>query len=301
MGSSNGKVVWAAGGVVWRPGASGVEVALVHRPRYDDWSLPKGKAEPGELLVTTAAREIVEETGYEVRMGHELLTVQYRLSSGALKKVAYWSAAVTGGSFVANHECDESIWSTVSAAIDRVSYSADRKVLRTFASQPVDDLRTMVMVRHAKAGRRSRFVGDDRDRPLESDGRRQAAALTDLLGLFGVHRLHAADRRRCVQTLEPLADALRTEIEVEESLTEEAYAADPDAAFARLQAIADRSGPVRAVCSQGKVIPPVLTRWADRDGVAMPASSNRKGSVWILTLRGTTLVALDHIPSPLAG
>jgi len=298
--SSPRRVVWAAGGVLWRHAEVGVEVAIVHRPRYDDWSLPKGKAESGELLVTTAAREIVEETGYEIRMGRRLCTVEYRLHSGAQKKVGYWAVAATGGEFVPNHECDELRWVGVEQATALVSYSADRRVLHEFGSQDVVDLRTFVVVRHAKAGRRSRFHGDDRQRPLEPEGRRQAAALVDLLGLFGAHRLHAADRLRCIQTFEPLADALRTDIVSEPLLSEEAYLADPDASFGRLRKIASHGGAVHAVCSQGGVIPPVLERWAELDGVEVPASRNRKGSVWVLTLRGDALVSIDHIPSPIA-
>ncbi|WOC13509.1 NUDIX hydrolase [Gordonia sp. MP11Mi] len=303
--SSSQKVVWAAGGVLWRrandgPGDSRIEVALVHRPRYDDWSLPKGKAEPDELLVTTAARELVEETGYQIRMGHRLVTVEYRLGSGALKKVGYWSVAATGGEFVANHECDALRWLPVSDAIGSVSYAADRKVLRVFASHHVDELHTMLLVRHARAGRRTAFHGDDRDRPLDAEGRRQAAALTDLLRLFGAHHLHAADRLRCVQTLQPLAEALRRPVGVETALTEEAYAVDPDAAYSRLLALAGKKGAVRTICSQGKVIPPVLSRWAERDDVTLPAARNRKGSVWVLTLRGERLIAIDHIDGPFA-
>ncbi len=292
--------MWAAGGVLWRHAEVGVEVAIVHRPRYDDWSLPKGKAESGELLVATAAREIVEETGYEIRMGRRLCTVEYLLNSGAQKKVGYWAVAATGGEFVPNHECDELRWVGVEQATALVSYSADRRVLHEFASEPIVGLRTMLLVRHAKAGRRARFTGDDRQRPLEAQGRRQADALVDLLGLFGAHRLHAADRLRCIQTLEPFADTIRADIEVEPLLTEEAYADDPDASFGRLTSIASHDGPVHAVCSQGKVIPPVLERWARRDGVALPASRNRKGSMWVLTLRGDSLVAVDHFPSPIA-
>ncbi|WP_143965590.1 NUDIX domain-containing protein [Gordonia zhaorongruii] len=298
--SSTKKVVWAAGGVLWRRSANGIEVATVHRPRYDDWSLPKGKTEPGELLVATAARELVEETGYEVRVGQYLRTVEYRLNSGAQKKVAYWSVAAVGGEFVSNHECDSARWTSVEEAIKLVSYAADRKVLRAFASEPVTDLHTMLLIRHAKAGRRSRFSGDDRDRPLEAKGRDQAAALSDILGIYGARRLHAADRLRCVQTLTPHAEATRSDVTVEPALSEEAFAADPDAAFARMLALAtDDDGAVRAVCSQGKVIPPLLERWAKRDGARLPASRNRKGSLWALTLQGDRLLAVDHIPSPL--
>lgn len=300
--SSGSRTVWAGGGVLWRPvGDREVQVALVHRPRYDDWSLPKGKAEDGELLVQTAAREIAEETGFEARVGQRLRTVGYPLKPGVDKKVTYWSMEALHGAFTANHETDELRWLSIPDAAALLSYSADRKVLADFTAEPVRELHTCLLIRHAKAGSRSRFEGPDRQRPLDKHGRRQALALVDVLGLYGAHSLHAADRLRCVQTLEPTAEALRTEIAVEPSLTEEAYAADPVAAFARLRTLAAAGLPVRAVCSQGKAIAPLLEQWSRESLLELPASHNRKGSVWILTMRGDQLVALDHLPSPIPG
>ncbi|EGD56986.1 NUDIX hydrolase [Gordonia neofelifaecis] len=296
------RTVWAGGGVLWRPKRSAdVEVALVHRPRYDDWSLPKGKAERGEILPVTAAREIVEETGYEVRMGHHLRTVGYRLGSGAPKRVGYWSVEAVGGGFAASRECDDLTWLPVSDAIEKVSYEADRDVLHTFASRPVRELHTLIVVRHASAGAREDFDGDDRRRPLDACGVRQSGALRELLALFGAHRLHAADRTRCVQTLTPLAEQLRTEVKLEPTLSEEAFDADPDAAYDRLRKLGGKTGSIHAICSQGGVIPPVLRRWAKADGVALPDAENRKGSVWVLTTRDGELTAADHIAAPLAG
>ena len=299
MGLPN-KTVWAGGGVLWKPSKSaGVKVALVHRRRYNDWSLPKGKSEPGEILPVTAAREIVEETGYQVRLGHHLETVSYRLNSGTPKQVGYWAAEAVGGDFVDNDECDDLRWLSIPHAIDRVSYDLDADVLRTFASRPVRDLHTMLVVRHAWAGVARDFDGDDRDRPLDECGVKQAAALRDVLGVFGAEKLHAADRARCIRTLHPLANALGATIRVEPTLSEEAFAADPDAAYKRLRRIGRKQRSVHAVCSQGSVIPPVLSRWANEDGVVLPPSQNLKGSVWVLTMADDTLVAADHIPSPL--
>ncbi|WP_347955903.1 NUDIX hydrolase [Gordonia aichiensis] len=295
------RTVWAGGGVLWKPSRSaGVKVALVHRRRYDDWSLPKGKAEPGEILPVTAARELVEETGYKVRLGHHLQTVGYRLGSGVPKRVSYWAVEAVGGGFRASHECDDLTWLSVGDAIDKVSYDADRQVLHTFAARPIRLLHTLIVVRHAWAGTPEGFAGDDRLRPLDDCGRRQARALDALLPLYGAHRLHAADRTRCVQTLAPLAQSLRTDIKPEPTLSEEAFAADPDAAYERLRKIGRKTGAIHVVCSQGGVIPPLLRRWAAVDGAGLPHSENLKGSVWILTLRDGDLVAADHIPSPLA-
>lgn len=292
------RIVWAGGGVLWKPSKSaGVKVALVHRRRYNDWSLPKGKTEPGEILPVTAAREIVEETGYEVRMGHHLQTVGYRLGSGVPKRVSYWAVEAVGGGFRSSHECDDLTWLTVPDAIKKVSYDADKAVLHTFASRPILELHTMVVVRHALAGTPEEWVGDDRERPLDACGVRQAASLAELLPLFGVHRLHAADRTRCMQTLMPLAEKLRTEIKPEPTLSEEAYEADSEAGYERLRKLGRKTGAIHALCSQGGVIPPALRRWAAVDGVRLPDSDNRKGSVWVLTTHDGDLVAADYIPS----
>ncbi|WP_026918236.1 NUDIX hydrolase [Gordonia shandongensis] len=298
VGPRSSRTVWAGGGVLWRPSGSGVEVALVHRPRYDDWSLPKGKSEPGEILPVTAAREIVEETGLAIRLGHHLRTVRYRLPSGACKKVGYWSARVVDGRFRPNRECDELRWMPVDEAIAATSYALDAEVLHEFASRPVSELHTLLVVRHGWAG--SRWPGaDDVSRPLDEVGRRQADALAQILGLFGAGRLHAADRTRCVQTLEPLAERLDVAIRPEPALSEEAFDADPDAAHARLRKIGAKTGSVHVVCSQGGVIPPILERWADDDAVLLPAARTEKGSVWVLSVRDGVLVTADHIADPL--
>jgi len=251
--------------------------------------------------VETAAREVVEETGYDVRVGHRLQTVSYPLKPGVRKKVGYWSMEAIGGDFTVNHETDQVRWLSVDEAAGLVSYDADREVLREFATRPVRELHTFLLVRHAKAGSREDYDGDDRQRPLDPRGRRQADALENVLVLFGAHRLHAADRLRCVQTLEPLAQTLRTDIALEPALTEEAYADDPDAAYERLTMIAAQDLPVRVVCSQGGAIAPLMQRWSSDAGIPLPESKNRKGSVWIVTMRGETPVCIDHLPSALPG
>ena len=292
--------MYAAGGVVWRPvdgDESSIEVAVIHRPRYDDWTLPKGKCENDENFVATAVREIAEETGYSVRLGRHLRRVDYDLGSSSRKHVHYWSARVTGGEFVVNDEVDEIEWCTVASAHDRLSHRADQKVLAEFARLPAD-LHTVLVVRHAKAGRSARYRGDDRLRPLEPFGWTQAQRLVEQFSAFGGQHLHAADRTRCLQTLEPLALALMAPIRVEPSLSEESYKEDPDVALRRVREIAREAG-VHVICSQGKVIPGLLSSWVGSGPASMPRTRNRKAGMWVLTMHGDDIVAVDHIDSPL--
>ncbi|BBZ14640.1 8-oxo-dGTP diphosphatase [Mycobacterium branderi] len=285
--------------MLWRPGhrESAPEIALIHRPRYDDWSLPKGKVDPGETEPVTAVREVFEETGHRAHLGRRITTVSYPIEQGT-KKVRYWAACSLGGSFTPNGEVDDLVWLPVSAAAKKLSYSQDRKVLRRFAKFPADT-QTVLVVRHGTAGSKSRFKGDDTKRPLDKKGRAQAEALVGQLLAFGATDVYAADRLRCHQTVEPLAEELGVVICNEPTLTEEAYADNPKRARRRvLQIAALKRTPV--ICTQGKVIPDLIAWWCDRDGVRPDKSRNRKGSTWVLSLSDGHLVAADHIGSALA-
>jgi 8-oxo-dGTP diphosphatase len=293
------KIVRAAGAVLWRPGyrESAVEIAVIHRPRYDDWSLPKGKTDPGETEPLTAVREVFEETGHRVHLGWRIATVRYPIEEGT-KKVRYWSACSVGGTFTPNGEVDDLVWLSAPAAMKKLSYVHDRKVLRRFAKQPADT-QTVLVVRHGSAGSKARFAGDDAKRPLDKKGRAQAEALIGQLFAFGPTDVYAADRVRCHQTVEPLAEELGVVICNEPTLTEEAYAENPERGRRRILQIAGfNRTPV--ICTQGKVIPDLIGWWCDRDGVRPDTSRNRKGSTWVLSLSGGRLIAADHIGSALA-
>ncbi len=293
------KAVLAAGAVLWRPSNDPVvpEIAVIHRPRYDDWSLPKGKVDPGETEPATAVREVWEETGYTSHLGRRLASVSYPVEQG-IKKVRYWAARCTGGEFSPNDEVDELKWLPVDQALKQLGYPHDRKVLRRFAKGPADT-QTVLIVRHGTAGSKSRYKGDDRLRPLDKRGRAQAESLVSVLLAFGADTLHAADRVRCRQTLEPLADELGATIADEPLLTEEAATENRKAARHRILEIAAAGG-TPAICTQGKVIPDLIAWWCERDGVRPDKSRNRKGSTWVMSLADGHLVAADHIGSPLA-
>ncbi|RFD25331.1 NUDIX hydrolase [Mycobacterium uberis] len=296
---SDGQIVYAAGAVLWRPGNSdpAIEIAVIHRPRYDDWSLPKGKVDPGETAPVTAVREVFEETGHHATLGARLIAVNYPIDQ-RVKKVHYWAARSTRGQFVPNGEVDELLWLPITDAMKRLDYAQDRKVLRRFAKQPANT-RTVLIVRHGNAGRKSRFSQDDTKRPLDKQGRAQAEALIGQLLAFGATDVYAADRLRCHQTVEPVATELGVPIHNEPSLTEEAYAKNPTHGRQRVLRIAAQPG-TPVICSQGKVIPDLIAWWCERDEVRPDKSRNRKGSTWVLSLSAGRLAAADHVGSALA-
>ncbi|UGT42036.1 NUDIX hydrolase [Nocardia yamanashiensis] len=288
--------ILAAGAVLWRPTADGsVEIALVHRLKYDDWSLPKGKLDPGETAVVAAVREVAEETGLNSRLGRYLGHVTYPVTGHRkLKRVDYWAARALDGGFESNSEVDVLQWHRVEGIMDALSYPMDRTIVRNFLRLPADTS-TVLVVRHAKAGRKDRFTGPDDDaRPLEKAGRAQARELVPNLLPFGAAEIHSAPPVRCVQTVTPLAEKLGVTVELEPLFSESGYATAPDAARKRARDLADRDV-VPVICSQGKVIPDLLRWWAEEDGITLPPARNRKGSVWALSLHGGKLVAADHL------
>jgi len=126
-------VVLAAGGVVWRE-KEGLEVLLIHRPKYDDWTLPKGKLDDGEGPEEAAVRETEEETGFQVDLGDELPSTDYHDRYGRPKSVRYWIMHIRGGEFRPNKEVDEVRWLPLDEARDELTYPRDRAVLDAFAA-----------------------------------------------------------------------------------------------------------------------------------------------------------------------
>jgi 8-oxo-dGTP pyrophosphatase MutT (NUDIX family) len=297
-------VVPAAGTVLWRTNGDELEVALVHRPRYDDWSLPKGKAEPGETLPECAVRETVEETGFRAVLGRRVGEVSYRLTTGsragARKVTTYYAGRAADGRFQANDEVDELRWLRPARAAGQLTYDADRAVLDAFTELPAAT-RTVLLVRHAKAGSRANWAADDDLRPLSRSGQAQADALRRLLPHFGAQRVYAADRVRCVQTLQGLADHLGVPVGIERALTDESYHAAPERAAARLLAIAREPGGTPAICSQGGAIPALVAGFADQSGLPLEEIPCKKGSVWVLSFAPgeDRLLAADYLPTAL--
>lgn len=296
------KLIEAAGGVLWRPaaGGAGIEVALVHRPKYDDWSIPKGKLTSGEHPVVGGVREVWEETGHLGLPGRPLGEIRY-LKEGAPKRVRYWAMRVADGRFAPNDEVDQLMWLPPREAQVHLSADRDQSVL---AGLDFDAVNTWpcVMVRHGSAGERSTWQGDDRERPLDQQGDDQAEALVPLLTAYGVRRVLSADVLRCMETIGPYASSAHLSVESEPLMSETGYAEQPDRALERLLEILGNGVP-SVVCSQGKTLPSLISDACESlKGVPPTDPSVRKGGLVVLHLRGTDpteLVATERF-DPLA-
>jgi 8-oxo-dGTP pyrophosphatase MutT (NUDIX family)/phosphohistidine phosphatase SixA len=237
--------VRAAGGVLRRVGPKGIEVLLVHRPRYDDWTLPKGKAQPDETDEETAVREVEEETGLRASLGFELPSTRYRDSQGRDKVVRYWTMRPESGSFEPHGEVDAIEWTPIADAGSKLSYERDAEVLRAVPPP-------LLVNRHASAGDSSKWDGDDARRPLDKRGRRQAEALVDRLEGHRIDRIVSSPFDRCVQSVQPLARARQLEVETSDELAEGAGAE-------RTRALLDHlTGEGAFVCGHGPELVPIF-------------------------------------------
>jgi 8-oxo-dGTP diphosphatase len=279
--------VRAAGGVVWRRADPDVEVALVHRPRYDDWTLPKGKLDAGEDLLEAAVREVGEEMGARVEVSRRVGRVRYPVAEGR-KTVTFWAMRCLSEDFRPGHEVDAVRWLAPSAAREWLSYDTDRHILDDFVSVPVPDS-VVILVRHARAGKRSEWHGEDALRPLDPVGERQAERLATLLPQFRPRSVYAADRTRCIQTVQPLAARLDLQVVVEPVFADEYFIDNPGATETALLSLA-KPGRVSVVCSQGTAIPALI----ERLGPGMGSSDTRKGAFWVLSFVDGDVVAADY-------
>lgn len=289
--------VRAAGGVLWRPAGDGVEICLVHRPYRSDWSLPKGKLDGSEHSLAAAVREVFEETGVRAEPQMRLPEVAYTMPDGVPKTVDFWLMRAGDGPAVDPQdptEVDAVLWLPPREAVARLTYPDDRRLVEYVVKLPPVTAVT-VLVRHAHAGRRKDFAGNDALRPIDDRGRAEAETIGVAAALFTPRRLIAATPLRCRQTLEPLARTLGLPV-----VTDAAFAepGDPEDVPARVKAAAARIAELRdgeraAICSQGKVIPDLL---ALLDGADDPAPyKTRKGDGWVLSWSGGRLVALSRI------
>jgi 8-oxo-dGTP diphosphatase len=256
------RLIKAAGGVAWRPGPEGEpEILLVHRQKYDDWSLPKGKVEPDEPLPVTAVREVLEEGGARLALGRRLVSVRYNVG-GRPKRVHYWAARVLSVDerAVPNSEVDEITWLPAGRAVDKVSYTHDHGVLADFAARPAQTV-PLILLRHSKALSKGGWKHTDTARPLDDSGRSDAKALADLLACFAPRpRLISSTAARCADTLRPLAELTGEEVRAEPSLylhgrSSPTGAADPAADLTALvrEVIASREPTV--ICAHRENLP----------------------------------------------
>ncbi|MDU0367601.1 NUDIX hydrolase [Microbacterium sp. NPDC089180] len=257
--------VYAAGGVVWRVVEGKLRVLLIHRTKYRDLTLPKGKVDPGETLAETAVREIREETGIRVALGVPVGVSRYRMPNGRTKIVHYWAAeatdaAVRTSSFVPNKEVAAIEWMSLKKARKSLSYPVDVEILDEF--QRLVDERALptfpiVVLRHAKARSRDDWDGADDARPLTPRGRRQSQAIVGPLLAFGVRRVISSPAERCVRTATPIAQAIGQRVQFSASISQDAWEEGrADARSVIGQRVRSRKPVV--LTSHGPVLPDIL-------------------------------------------
>ena len=274
----SGTLLWgsiaieAAGGVLWRYAPDGsVEVALVHRPKYDDWSVPKGKLKRREHLLLGAVREVEEETGARVTVGRPLGEIRY-LKEGLPKRVRYWSMFALDSLFVGGDEADEVDelrWLSPGDALGRLSYERDVPAIERFMA----DLRPtwpLIVARHGSAGDRASWTADDRLRPLDEVGEEQAAVLGSILTAYGVTSVHSADVARCVDTVSAYAASVGTTVVEEPAMSETGWADHDLEGLSRLMTLAQTGVPT-VVSSQRGSIPGLLAGFLSALGAARAA------------------------------
>lgn len=288
--------VYAAGAVVWRMVEGRPRILLCHRDRHGDWSLPKGKVDPGETLPETAAREVHEETGYRVALGAPLGYIEYTLPNGRPKEVHYWMAELDEAAFAAapfapNEEVDEIEWASTKKARRMLSYERDRELMdlvderfehgtaRTFP---------IIALRHGKATPPLSWPGSDATRPLTSRGQEQAEAAVPIVGAFGPSLALTSPAVRCRETIAPFAAAIGATAQVEPAISQSAYdeGASLDEFVAQL--IAGREGAV--LSTHSPVVPEIVAAVAAATGTRLSLLSRQ-------SMLSTGECAVLHIPS----
>lgn len=255
--------VFAAGALCWRIRAGRLEVLLVHRPKYDDWSWPKGKAESGETLPETAVREVAEETGYRVRLGLPLPPARYHVGVKKSKYVGYWAARVDSDEPVqpANlKEIDRTAWLAPDDARRTLSAHGDREQLdRLEHAHSTGTLYAwpFIIVRHGKAFPRSKWHETESVRPLLALGTTQAKALTGLLDCWPVNKIVSSPWKRCVATVKPFAAAVGKALKLSTPLSEKGNAEAPQKTRKMIEKILAKGRPT-LICTHRPVLPTVL-------------------------------------------
>lgn len=269
------------------------EYLLVHRPRYDDWSLPKGKLNQEESFLQAALREVEEETGHGVVVGAALGTVGYVTPRGSDKVVRWWAMEAGRGEFRPNAEVDEIEWLPTDEAAKALSYRNDRAVLRRAADLAKDSTSGRVfLIRHVLAGDKKRWNGDDRDRHIDKRGFQQAIALRADLCLQPMTRILCSDYQRCIETVAPIAAALGLPVEPDSRLR---VGTTPEAVR---ELVGELRGESAAVCTHGEVIGPLLGG-LDAQGVNLEGPPEwPEGSVWVLETRQGRVRSGHYLPPP---
>lgn len=282
--------IWAAGCVVVRRTAQGVaEYLLIHRPRYDDWTLPKGKLDKGETFLEGALRETWEETGFRATNPRLVGTIAYHTTNANPKVVRWWVGDADAGSFTPNKEVDKVKWVAFRKGRKRLTYRNDREVLdRANDMVHARSAGVIYLVRHASAG--GRTDRDDWSRPLDALGKQQRKALRQLLQAHPITRIGSSDYRRCSSTVRPLSKRMGIPIEFEPALVEGSH---PHRLVALVHELQEEAA---VLCTHGDVIADLVGHLF-ASGIPMDGPMEwDKASIWELRTVHGRVVSGRYIP-----
>lgn len=287
-------MIRAAGALLWRQNAAGeIEVALVHRPRYDDWSLPKGKIDGDETALACAYREVVEETGIKARFTRQLGSVEYE-DHDTKKRVKYWVAQALGApEFEPNDEVDQLRWLSPTDSLELATHQSNKEMIERFLEiqEPTD---TLIILRHTKALERGDWDGDDSLRTLDEIGVAQAQSLISHLAPFAIDEIYTSDFTRCVQTVTPLGESRGLVVSKVPSLNEATFESDPERSITFANALKQDERNI-LICSHNPVIPTMLrgilnTKLKNKDLIKL-----EPGDAWVVHRVKGEIVALDYL------
>lgn len=288
-------MIRAAGALLWRENHTlELEVALIHRPKYDDWSLPKGKIEIGETALQCAYRELLEETGIRAIFTRQLGSVEYE-ESGLQKRVIFWAAqcGFNSSTFIPNEEVDQLLWLSVDEALAKATHLSDREMIENFSSQP-HRTDTLIILRHTKALERGDWDEVDSLRTLDELGFDQAQLLIKHLEPFAIDEIYSSNYTRCAQTVTPLAHARGLTITEVPSLNEESFEEDSERSISFVNALKQDEKNI-LLCSHNPVIPTILrgilnSKLKNKDLIKL-----EPGDAWIVHRVKGEIVGLDYL------
>jgi 8-oxo-dGTP diphosphatase len=292
-------MIRGAGVILWREREPlKLEVALVHRSKYGDWSFPKGGVKSGENPLLTAYRECIEETGYTPVLGPYLGEVSYKVA-GVKKRIDYWTARAESQSheFTPNDEVDYLSWTSVKEARHFLTYENDRLLLSKFLKME-RHLNVLILLRHAKAVKREDWFGEDCDRPLSHRGQVQSTKLPHLYSVYGIEEVHSSDAQRCIETSTPIAANLNIALKQSSLLSEDTFEKDDNAAVEYVMQIL-KFNINQIVCSHNPIFQEMLIVFENHRELSRQLPKLAPADSWVIHHQGAKVYSAEALPAPI--